>query len=157
MSEIRSRSTRLKGLPLLILISTGCFSLHPTRNRADNDQATFVGPPMPNESTRVGDSKAQQNLGKQVKRLALIEDFINARIFHKVEAPGRHPALWVDTRFRLLSFDEKQEFVGAVYAYYNNTDVLNGGTDERIVRILDKYSGKEVGIFGEAWFGLEMY
>lgn len=78
----------------------------------------------------------------QVKRRALIQKLIKEDIFQKVEVPGSLPRVWVRPRFYSANFDEKQSFLGVVYAYHFDRREIGN-----VVRIFDSLSGKEIGNF----------
>jgi hypothetical protein len=54
----------------------------------------------------------------QAKRLALIQEGIDRGIFYKFN----ENSVWVKPLFMTLSFDDKQTFVGLVYAYCNGNN-----------------------------------
>jgi len=56
----------------------------------------------------------------QGQRKTLIEKLIREEVFQKVEMRGSAPRVWVLPRFALATFDQKQSFISAVYAYYFN-------------------------------------
>lgn len=76
----------------------------------------------------------------QEGRSKLIQELITAGVFMKTGMPGSRPRVWVDRRFYLLTFDEKQQFVSVVYAYY-----LDGSDKYRSVGVYDGYTNKEIG------------
>jgi hypothetical protein len=78
---------------------------------------------------------------KQDDRNKLISKLLQADIFYKLEQPASLPHLYVGRRFDGLSIDEKQAFIGAVFAYYW---CLNGS---QIVVLRESRKGHEIGTF----------
>ncbi len=87
----------------------------------------------------------------QKQREAMIQKLIQQGIFWKVEVPGNLPRLWVRPGFYQLDWDQKQTFVGVVYAYYFDG---RGLTDT--VRIFDDRTGKEIGDYSQVNPGLRL-
>lgn len=86
----------------------------------------------------------------QKKRYELIQNLMNERVFAKIETPAKAPHVWVAPRFYALDFDDKQAFVGVVYAYaYDGSDPYD------LVVLKDSRSGKDIGTFTKA-FGLKL-
>ena len=71
----------------------------------------------------------------------MLRDLITNRIFQKTEG-GQVPKVWVRPGFYILDFDQKQTFLGVVYAYYSveNPTLV-------VVSIRDAMTNKEIGTF----------
>ncbi len=78
----------------------------------------------------------------QAKREQLIQKLIVNRIFLKTGVPGNLPRVWVGAPFYALEFDQKQAFVGVIYAYY-----FDGFRRDDVVRVFDGYTNKSIGQF----------
>lgn len=87
----------------------------------------------------------------QQMRKEFIEKLIKTGFFSKVEVPGTLPRVWVTPNFYVLKFDEKQTFIEVVYAYY-----FDGTRMGDSVRVIDDYSGKEIGTYSLGNPGLKM-
>lgn len=86
----------------------------------------------------------------QQQRASLIQKLIVGKVFTKTGIPGTTPRVWVGAAFPLLEFDQKQTFVGVVYAYY-----FDGSDPADTVRVFDGYTDKPIGRFTTS--GLELY
>lgn len=73
----------------------------------------------------------------QEGRSKLIRKLINAGVFMKTGVPGSLPRVWVGRGFYALPFDQKQQFVSVVLAYYGGdmVSVYDGYTDKTIGRM----------------------
>jgi len=87
----------------------------------------------------------------QQKRYDLIQDLIAQGIFSKVEVPGSLPHVWVTPMFHALNFDDKEAFIGVVFAYY-----IAVNPEYDIVALYDNKTGKEIGVFAEVYGGLKL-
>lgn len=85
----------------------------------------------------------------QARRADLIGRLTVQGVFTKTETPGNLPRLFVGPRFHLLDIDDKEKFLGVVYAYFFSG---TGPTD--LVRVFDGRTGKEIGTFDRT--GLKM-
>jgi len=75
----------------------------------------------------------------QAKRKVLIQKMIDKGLITKVATSGR---VHVTPRFSTLDFDDKQKFIGVIYAY------VHDGRDEfAIVQVFDSRTNKNVGVF----------
>ncbi len=88
----------------------------------------------------------------QADRKKFIEGLIQRGVWGKVtSSPGGLPKIWVRPGFYALDFDDKQVFVGVVYAYYfDGKDPLDS------VRLIDNNTGKEVGSYNPTLGGLKL-
>ncbi len=87
----------------------------------------------------------------QRDRKALIDKLIAEQVFLKVEMRGLAPRVWVLPRFAQATFDQKQSFISAVYAYY-----FDGSSVSDFVRVIDGMTGNEIGQFAPASGGLRL-
>lgn len=90
--------------------------------------------------------------GMQEDRKGFIDKLINNRIIQKVEIPGSLPHVWVTPKFYSLNFDDKQQFISVVYAYY-----ITKNKKYDLVVLYDSKSGEKVGVYGKVYGGLKMY
>lgn len=88
----------------------------------------------------------------QANRKEFIERLIAEGIFQKVEVPGTTPRLWVTPRFMLLNWEDKEQFVNVVFAYYYPDPSQH---DLAMIKIYHSVSGKHIGDYS-ASFGLEL-
>jgi hypothetical protein len=80
----------------------------------------------------------------QERRLELIRKLEREKVFMKTDLSGTVPKIWVDLKFYGLPFDEKQQFVSVVYAFF----------DGDVVRLYDGYNGKSIGRYTETGLSL---
>jgi len=88
---------------------------------------------------------------KQPTRWELIQKLIRAGVFIKVEQPAEFPHVYVGATFYNLTFDEKEQFINVIWAYYKTK---NPAAD--LVVLKDGYTGKEIGKYAEVYGGLKM-
>lgn len=105
---------------------------------------TWIGtggcsPSTPAARNRPREASAE-DLRKQPERQAFIDDLVVRGIILKTEKPGQVPRVFVGRPFYLLTFDQKQSFLGVVLAYHKTADPTVG---HLILR--DGYDGKEIG------------
>ena len=62
--------------------------------------------------------RVDRSPAKQQGRWAAIQKFIEKGVFTKVGVPGSLPRVHVGPLFYMANFDDKQFFLGVVYAYY---------------------------------------
>jgi hypothetical protein len=79
----------------------------------------------------------------QASRKKLMQEMIKERhFFTKIIRNGNTmPRVWATPTFLSLTFDQKQSFLGVIYAYY-----LTGTVDDSVA-IIDTITGKEIGRF----------
>jgi hypothetical protein len=65
--------------------------------------------------------------------------------------PGNLPRVWVRPAFYALDFDQKQDVIGVVYAFY-----FDGSNISDLVRIYDSKSGREIGSYSTVNPGLRL-
>jgi hypothetical protein len=90
-----------------------------------------------------------KSAGMQAQRKKLIEKLMAHGIFLKTGVPGSLPRVWVGLPFYGLPFDEKQQFVSVVYAYY-----LDGSSEYDLLVVYDGYTNKKIGTFTLAGLSL---
>ena len=90
--------------------------------------------------------------GKQEDRWTLINQLIDKGIFYKIEKRARFPHLYVKSLFYTLDFDDKQNFVSVVYAYYSTKD-----PKANMVVLYDSRTNKKIGVFSIVDRGLKLY
>ncbi|OHB71305.1 MAG: hypothetical protein A2W23_00235 [Planctomycetes bacterium RBG_16_43_13] len=86
---------------------------------------------------------------KQDKRVKVIQGFINAGIFQKVEVADRWSEVWVMPAFYNMDYDSKATYTNIVWAYY-----IAGDPKREIVMLYDSKTGKHVGTYSK--HGLDM-
>lgn len=109
----------------------------------------MAAPPAPAPVAQPTQTAETQQL--QSKRLDLINGLIDKGVFSKVEMPGDLPHVWVTPLFNSLNFDDKQSFIGVVYAYYHTLD-----PKIELVTLYDNKTGKTVGRYAAVYGGLKM-
>jgi hypothetical protein len=87
----------------------------------------------------------------QKKRLAFLENAIELGIISKIEDRGLITRVWTGRQFIALSFDEKEQILNVVWAYYRTED-----PQKNVVLVIDQRSGKELGEYSPANGGLKM-
>lgn len=125
----------LCGLMLLGAVLPDDDKVKPSANPGTPGQPAPAPQPAANQPTP--DPKLQ------AERWAFVGKCINEhRIFSKVECPGRVARVTVTPKFYALTFDQKQQFVSVVAAYYH-------GEDQSVdtVRLIDQFNGKTTGSF----------
>lgn len=96
-------------------------------------------------------SKTYPDDGKQAQRLELINKLISQGIFQKVEKLADYPHVWVTPLFNALNFEDKQNFISVVFAYYRIVDAKSD-----MVVLYDSKTGNKIGVFSEVYGGLKM-
>lgn len=77
----------------------------------------------------------------QSAREELLQDIINAGIFHKIETTSRTARVYVTPQFLALPINDKERIVSAVAAWHYTS------TTSAHVRLIDYRTGKTVGSF----------
>jgi len=81
------------------------------------------------------------------KARELIDQATQLGVWSKIEPPTNGIAVadaWVGPSFYAATYDQKTSFTAVVYSYYfEGTDDADSG----LVRLLDTYTGKEVGVY----------
>ncbi len=90
--------------------------------------------------------------GMQEDRKVFIDKLINMKIIQKVEIPGSLPHEWVAPKLYALNFDDKQQFISVIHAYY-----ITKNKKYDLVVLYDSKSGKKIGVYGKNYGGLKMY
>jgi len=107
-------------------------------------------PPPPEATPTPPEPERYESPEFRAARLDYIQKCLNLGVASKVDW-GPQPCVWVSPTFYFLPFDEKQTFVGAVYAHcYDGSNAF----DEVILR--DKFSGKQIGHYSLWSRGLKM-
>ncbi len=113
----------------------------PTANNSWTASVASSGPVATTASLKPAPSPTvDKSPAMQEGRSKLLQKLINAGVFMKTGVPGSLPRVWVARGFYGLTFDQKQSFVGVVYAYY-----LDGSDKYDSVRVYDGYTNKEIG------------
>jgi hypothetical protein len=97
------------------------------------------------EPAHHGDPELQQ------KRLAFMQGAISLGIISKIEDKGPVTRVLIGRRFIALSFDEKEQVLNVVWAYYKTED-----PQKNVVLVIDEKSGKKLGEYSPANGGLKM-
>jgi hypothetical protein len=79
----------------------------------------------------------------QTRRQAIISGLQREKIVHKISTPGTLPRVYVLPRFYTLTFDDKQNFMGVVYAWVFECKIGN------LLRIFDAQTNKSIGNIDE--------
>lgn len=87
----------------------------------------------------------------QSDRMAFIEKLIRMRVFTKTSAANGVSKAWTGPAFESLDFDAKNSFCNVVYAYY-----LNESSTNKLLRLIDGSTNRDIGIFSEAQGGLKL-
>ena len=114
-------------------------------------------PPKPKRALSFPKSPITEPEELQAKREDFISELFRKGIFDSIEMPGNVPRLWIAPAFYLLDFKTKSSFVEIVYAYYfdkpdKNKSRIWGDT----VRIIDNYTGKDIGSYSLGQGGLKL-
>lgn len=98
---------------------------------------------QPNTTTPSQVAVIDKSEKMQASRKKLMQQMIEERhFFTKIVRNGdTMPRAWATPAFLSLTFDQKQSFLGVIYAYY-----LTGNSDDSVA-IIDTVSGKEIGRF----------
>jgi hypothetical protein len=92
-----------------------------------------------------GDPELQQ------KRRSLMQGAIALGIISKIEDHGLVTRVLVGRRFMALSMDDKEQILNIVWAYYKTED-----PEKNVVLVIDQKSGKKLGEYSPATYGLKM-
>lgn len=112
---------------------------------AANAQALPAETSANKKSVHRGDPELQQ------KRLAFMQNAIELGIISRIEDNSPVTRVLVGQRFIALSFDEKEQVLNVVWAYYKTED-----PQKNVVLIIDQKSGKKLGEYSPASGGLKM-
>jgi len=99
----------------------------------------------PTFTTNHGDPELQQ------KRLAFIKNAIAVGLLAGIEDTGPITRVTVGKKFISLPFQEKEDIINMVWAYYKTND-----PQRDVVLIIDRKNGKELGEYSLANGGLKM-
>lgn len=80
-----------------------------------------------------------------------MQDAIQMGIIAKIEDGGPITRVFTSRKFTALSFDEKEQILNVVWAYYKTED-----PQKNVVLVVDQGSGKELGEYSPANGGLKM-
>ena len=97
------------------------------------------------ESAHRGDPELQR------KRLAFMQGAISLGIIAGIEDNGPVTRVLIGQRFIALSLDEKEQILNVVWAYYKTED-----PQKNVVLVIDRKSGKKLGVYSPASGGLKM-
>ena len=136
----------MSGFTLLALGVAAVFGVGILFTVVSNSPPSSPAPEVRQQQPRIDKSPETQ-----AKRKSLIKRLIAEGVFQKVEVPGNLPRVWVTARFKALLFDDKQQFISVVYAYYFNG---NGFTDT--VLVYDNLNGREIGQYNPNLGGLKL-
>jgi len=87
----------------------------------------------------------------QKERTDLMQDMFNKDLFKKIEKNGTYPHVHVGDTFYNLSFDQKQQFISVVFAYF-----YSQSKESDAVFINDYRNGKRVGMYSVKIGGLKL-
>jgi len=87
----------------------------------------------------------------QKERTDLMQDMLNKDLFKKIEKNGTYPHVHVGDTFYNLSFDQKQQFISVVFAYF-----YSQSKESDAVFINDYRNGKRVGMYSVKIGGLKL-
>jgi hypothetical protein len=110
-----------------------------------NAEAITPAAAAPVYAAHHGDPKIQQ------KRLAFIKNAIALGLISKIEDSSPITRVRVGQKFILLSFEEKEDILNIVWAYYKTED-----PQKNVVLVIDQRSGKKLGEYSVANGGLKM-
>jgi hypothetical protein len=99
----------------------------------------------PTSTTHHGDPKIQQ------KRLAFIKNVSSFGLIAGIDDKGPVTRVLAGQKFKALSFEEKDEILNIIWAYYKTKD-----PQKDVVLVIDQKSGKEIGEYSLAKGGLKM-
>lgn len=99
----------------------------------------------PTPTAHKGDPEIQQ------KRLAFMKNAIELGLISKIEDDSPITRVVAGEKFIALSFDEKEQILNVVWAYYKTQD-----PQKNVVVVIDQSSGKELGEYSPANGGLKM-
>ena len=93
-----------------------------------------------------------KSAGTQRERLKLIDDLIREGVF-KSHRRGKSGVVRVvvTPKFKALDFDQKNAFVGVIYAYY-----FDSTAESNLVIVEDSKTGNDIGSFSSVSAGLRM-
>ncbi len=137
---------------ILVLFSAGAkaetLSATPPTSTASTATAPTTTAPAataPTFTAHRGDPKIQQ------KRLAFIKNVSSFGIIAGIEDKGPVTRVLAGQKFIALSFEEKEDILNVVWAYYKTKD-----PQKNVVLVIDQKSGKEIGEYSLANRGLKM-
>jgi hypothetical protein len=110
-----------------------------------NAEALTPAATAPASTPHHGDPKIQQ------KRLAFIKNAIALGLISKIEDSSPITLVRVGQKFISLSFEEKDDILNIVWAYYKTED-----PQKNVVLVIDQRSGKKLGEYSLANGGLKM-
>ncbi len=110
-----------------------------------NAEALTPAAAAPANTAHHGDPKIQQ------KRLAFIKNAIALGLISKIEVSRPITRVLVGKKFISLSFEEKEDILNIVWAYYKTED-----PQMNVVLVIDQRSGKKLGEYSLANGGLKM-
>ena len=87
----------------------------------------------------------------QKKRRSLMQGAIALGIISKIEDNGLVTRVLVGRQFIALSMDDKEQILNIVWAYYKTED-----PEKNVVLVIDQKSGKKLGEYSPATYGLKM-
>lgn len=87
----------------------------------------------------------------QNKRQETIQKLCDVGVFSKVEL-GESPRVWVTARFHDMTYEDRNDIIGVVYAYCCEADTFADS-----VRLFDSRTNEEVGRYSRNDNGLKMY
>ncbi len=127
---------------ILVLFSASAKAETPS---ATGPTTTVSISTAPTSTTHHGDPKIQQ------KRLAFIKNVSSFGLIAGIEDKGPVTRVLAGQKFIALSFDEKQDVLNVIWAYYKTKD-----PQRNVVLVIDQKSGKEIGEYSLANGGLKM-
>ena len=99
----------------------------------------------PTSKTHHGDPELQK------KRLVFVKNVIELGLISKIEDDSPITRVLVGKKFISLSFEEKEDILNVVWAYYKTQD-----PQKNVVLVIDQKSGKKLGEYSLAYGGLKM-
>ncbi len=132
---------------ILVLFSASAKAetLSATGPTATAPTATEPAATAPTFTAHRGDPKIQQ------KRLAFIKNVSSFGLIAGIEDKGPVTRVLTGQKFIALSFEEKQDVLNVIWAYYKTKD-----PQRNVVLVIDQKSGKEIGEYSLANRGLKM-
>lgn len=86
----------------------------------------------------------------QARRKAYISKLIEKDVIQKIEVPAQYPHVWVRPNFYYLNFDQKQQIIGVICAYYMGID-----SRRDMVLLFDSITNKKIGYLSKQ-YGLKL-
>lgn len=99
----------------------------------------------PTSTAHRGDPELQR------KRLAFVKNAIELGLISKIEGDGHITRVLAGRQFIALSFDEKEQILNVVWAYYKTEN-----PEKNVVLVIDQSSGNILGEYSPANGGLKM-